>query len=91
MWAGFGNWRQPAFPFASHGHDGQKVSRLELTKRKSLRTGAFVMASSPYRVTPDGAEPEDGSPMLGLVPDLLTREALTAAAGTCALHQGHGG
>ena len=49
------------------------------------------MASSRYRVTPDGAEPEDGSPMLGLVLDLLNREALTAAAGTCALHQGHGG
>jgi hypothetical protein len=39
------------------------------------------MASSPYRVTPDGAEPEDGSPMLGLCLDLLTRGALTAAAG----------
>jgi hypothetical protein len=39
------------------------------------------MASSRYRVTPDGAEPGDGSPMLGLFPDLLTREALTAAAG----------
>ncbi len=24
------------------------------------------MASTPYRVTPDGAEPEDGRPMLGL-------------------------
>jgi len=39
------------------------------------------MASSPYRVTPDCAEPEDGSPMLGLVLDLLTREASTTAAG----------
>ena len=39
------------------------------------------MPSSAYRVTPDGAEPEDGRPMLGLSPDLLTREALTAAAG----------
>ena len=49
------------------------------------------MASSRYRVIPDGAEPEDGSPILGFVLDLLTREALTAAAGTCALHRGHGG
>jgi len=39
------------------------------------------MASSPYRVTSDGAEPEDGSLMLGLFPDLLTREASTTAAG----------
>jgi hypothetical protein len=39
------------------------------------------MASSPYRVTPDGAEPEDGRPMLSLVLDLLTREASTTAAG----------
>jgi hypothetical protein len=39
------------------------------------------MVSSPYRVTPDGAEPEDGSPMLNLLLDPLNREALTAAAG----------
>ena len=39
------------------------------------------MTASPYRVTPDGAEPEDGRPMLSLSLDLLTREASTAAAG----------
>jgi hypothetical protein len=41
LWPGFGNWRQPAFPFASHGHDGQKVLRIELTKRKSPALGCF--------------------------------------------------
>ena len=61
-------------PLASHGHDGQKVLGFGLGAQQRHMRLRFEPSQR------QDAEPEDESLMLGLFLDLLSREALTAAA-----------